>query len=79
MSKETNNQQSMNYIRYTVRQKRADTKKALKSILFKGWRSTSRAESFLEIEADFAEQLNKKSRKKPACQAKRDNHKKLKR
>ncbi|KAL0379170.1 UNVERIFIED_CONTAM: hypothetical protein Sradi_3222500 [Sesamum radiatum] len=68
-----------NYIRYAVRQKRADTKRALKSILFNGGCSTSRDESFAKIEADYADQLNKKSRIKPARQAKRAYHKKLKR
>ncbi|KAI3451475.1 hypothetical protein Pfo_008140 [Paulownia fortunei] len=72
-------QPSKNYIRYAVRQKRADTKKALKGILFNGGCSTSRAESFPKIEADYAEHLNKKSRIKPARQAKRAYHKKLKR
>ncbi|KAK6150712.1 hypothetical protein DH2020_015644 [Rehmannia glutinosa] len=59
--------------------KRADTKKALKNILFKGGCSTSKAESFPNIEADYAVQLNKRSRIKPARQAKRANHKKSKR
>ncbi|KAK6125619.1 hypothetical protein DH2020_040640 [Rehmannia glutinosa] len=71
-------QSSKNYIRYAVRQKRADTKKALKNILFKGGCSTSKAESFPNIEADYAVQLNKRSRIKPARQAKRANHKKSK-
>ncbi|GFP97752.1 hypothetical protein PHJA_001919300 [Phtheirospermum japonicum] len=37
------------------------------------------SKSFPRIEADYAEQLNKKSRIKPARRAKRDQHKKLKR
>ncbi|KAK4393831.1 hypothetical protein Sango_1853900 [Sesamum angolense] len=72
-------QPSKNYIRYAVRQKRADTKRALKSIFFNGGCSTSRDESFAKIEADYADQLNKKSRIKSARQAKRTYHKKLKR
>ncbi|PIN11573.1 hypothetical protein CDL12_15831 [Handroanthus impetiginosus] len=72
-------QPSKNYIRYAVRQKRADTKKALKSILFNGGCSASKPESFSKIEADYADKLNKKSRIKPARQAKRAHHKKLKR
>ncbi|KAL3632011.1 hypothetical protein CASFOL_024995 [Castilleja foliolosa] len=75
-----NQQQSKNYIRYEVRQKRSESKKALKSILFKGGCSTLKGESFPNIEADYASQLNKKSRIKPARRAnKRDQHKKSKR
>ncbi|KAL7102166.1 hypothetical protein ACP275_08G102200 [Erythranthe tilingii] len=68
-----------NYIRYAVRQKRSDAKKALKHILFNGGCSTSTAESFPRIKADYEDLLNKKSRIKPARQAKRAYHKKMKR
>ncbi|KAG8383760.1 hypothetical protein BUALT_Bualt04G0047300 [Buddleja alternifolia] len=71
-------QPSKDYIRYEVRQKRADTKKALKNIVFNGGFSKSRAESFPKIEADYTDQLNKKSRISPDRQAKRVHYKKLK-
>ncbi|XP_051126972.1 uncharacterized protein LOC127248590 [Andrographis paniculata] len=70
-------QSSKTYVRYVVRQKRADTKKALKSILYNGGCSASKTESFSRIEADFADQLNKKSRAKSARQAKKACQKKL--
>ncbi|XP_047955948.1 uncharacterized protein LOC125201753 [Salvia hispanica] len=63
------------YIKYTVRQKRADTKKALKDILCNGDYSTSRN----EIATGYADQLNKKSRIKPVHHSKRASHKKSKR
>ncbi|XP_073126624.1 uncharacterized protein [Henckelia pumila] len=76
-----NNQQpSKNCIRYEVQQKRADTKKALKNLLFNGGCSITEPEkSFSKIEADYGDQLNKKSRIKPARQARRAYHKKMKR
>ncbi|XP_042018122.1 uncharacterized protein LOC121765902 [Salvia splendens] len=63
------------YIKYTVRQKRADTNKALKDILCNGDYSTSRN----EIATGYADQLNKKSRIKPVHRSKRASHKKSKR
>ncbi|KAL1542228.1 hypothetical protein AAHA92_26352 [Salvia divinorum] len=63
------------YVKYTVRQKRADTKKALKDILCNGDYSTSRN----EIATGYADQLNKKSRIKPVHHSKRASHKKSKR
>ncbi|KAL3827739.1 hypothetical protein ACJIZ3_016541 [Penstemon smallii] len=70
---------SKDYIRYSVREKRANTKKALKNLLFNGGSSTSRFEdSFSKIEADYSDRMNKKSRMKPARQAKKAHHKKMK-
>ncbi|XP_073148801.1 uncharacterized protein [Henckelia pumila] len=75
----SNQQQSKNCIRYAVRQKRADTKKALKNLLFNGGCSITKPEkSFSKIEADYGDQLNKKSRIKPAHQARRDKKTKRK-
>ncbi|XP_073060680.1 uncharacterized protein [Primulina eburnea] len=76
----SNQQPSKDYISYAVRQKRADTKKALKNLLFNGGCSTSKPEKpFSKIEADYGDRLNKKSRIRPACQARRAHHKKIKR
>ncbi|XP_022894164.1 uncharacterized protein LOC111408663 isoform X4 [Olea europaea var. sylvestris] len=63
----------------TVRQKRADAKKALKNLIFNGGCSKSTAETFHHIEAECEDQYNKKSRIKPARQARRAYHKKIKR
>ncbi|CAA2978760.1 Hypothetical predicted protein [Olea europaea subsp. europaea] len=74
------NNPSQNYIRYAVRQKRADAKKALKNLIFNGGCSKSTAEeTFHHIEAECEDQYNKKSRIKPARQARRAYHKKIKR
>ncbi|XP_075482308.1 uncharacterized protein LOC142522670 isoform X1 [Primulina tabacum] len=76
----SNKQPSKNCIRYAVRQKRADTKKALKNLLFNGGCSITKPEKyFSKIEEDYRDQLNKKPRIKPARQAQRAYHKKMKR
>ncbi|KZV22543.1 Chaperone DnaJ-domain superfamily protein [Dorcoceras hygrometricum] len=76
----SNHQPTKNCIRYAVRQKRADTKKALKNLLFNCGCPTTRPEiSFSKIEADYGDQLDHKSGKKPVRQARRACHKKMKR
>ncbi|KAH6773656.1 hypothetical protein C2S51_012060, partial [Perilla frutescens var. frutescens] len=62
-------------IRFTVREKRAEAKRDLKSILYSGGCSTSRH----EIAGGYADQLNKKSRMRPAHHSKRAANKKSKR
>ncbi|KAH6822606.1 Chaperone DnaJ-domain superfamily protein [Perilla frutescens var. hirtella] len=62
-------------IRFTVREKRAEAKNDLKSILYSGGCLTSRH----EIAGGYADQLNKKSRMRPAHHSKRAANKKSKR
>lgn len=62
-------------IRFTVREKRPESKKDLRGILYNGMCSTSRH----EIAGGYADQLNKKSRMRPAHHSKRAANKKLKR
>ncbi|KAL9158881.1 hypothetical protein ABFS82_08G097500 [Erythranthe guttata] len=72
-----NQQTPKNHIRFAVREKRSDTKRALNTILSNGGCSTSTAESFPRIGDDYTDQLNKKSR--IIGQARRAYHKKMKR